>query len=303
MKNDNYVDQQERRDKMFKKRNFFVVIFLIILITISTLFVKDNIKKFDQTTNLEGSQASEGLKKSQTSLTTESKKSSQSSITKENVTIKSKKILSIGDSITYFDNKKVPVGKITGYQQVFRNAGAIVDSYGVPGATYKEYSETMSKKKHGSLYQDIVLTKKVSIKDHDYITLFAGTNDVSSNLVIGDANSLDNPKTTTGAFNLILKYLKEQTNAEIIVFSPIYTSNHNARPEEDMEKVVSELRKVSVLNQVEYVDIYHNFEINDASSEKYLYDQLHPNNRGMKLIGEKMLEEILNNQRVVSSDE
>ncbi len=201
-----------------------------------------------------------------------------------------KKILSIGDSMTYLDNKSVSIGKIIGYQQVFRRQGAIVDSYGVSGATYKQYTKDLSIRKHGSLYEDVAIRKKANVKDHDYITVFAGTNDVSSNFIIGDFSSLDNPRTTLGGFNLLLQYLKETTNAKIVVFSPIYTSDHEKRPQEDMEKLVSELAKVAQLNKVEFIDIYHNFEINEKTSERYLYDKLHPNNQGMKVLGEKMLQ-------------
>lgn len=217
----------------------------------------------------------------------------------ENI-LKDKKVLCIGDSMTYLDNKEIRVGKIIGYQQVFRNEGAVVDSYGISGATFKQYSKEMSKREHGSLYDDVVLKKKANVKDHDYITIFAGTNDISSNFIIGDHSTLDNPKTTLGAFNLLLNYLKEQTNARIIVFSPIYTSNLKERPKEDMEKLVKELRYVAELNQIEFIDIYHNFEINQKTSEKYLYDKLHPNNKGMVLIGEEMVD-VIKNPRLVES--
>lgn len=215
----------------------------------------------------------------------------------ENI-LKDKKILCIGDSMTYLDNKEIRGGKIIGYQQAFRNEGAIVDSYGISGATFKQYSKEMSTREHGSLYDDLVLNKKANIKDHDYITIFAGTNDISTNFIIGDHSTLDNPKTTLGAFNLLLNYLKETTNARIVVFSPIYTSNLKERPKEDMEKLVEEMRYVTHLNQIEFVDIYHHFEINHKTSEKYLYDKLHPNNEGMDLIGEEMVE-VLKTPRLV----
>lgn len=302
MKND--IEGLVGENKRMKKKKWFIFISLLtgvsIIVGASIIYRHIEALKNDEEEVGEIETVSNGALVNGNNSTNTSEsvmKTSESTVPKskeepESNSLKGRKILCIGDSMTYLDNKEISVGKIIGYQQVFRNEGAVVDSYGISGSTFKQYSEEMSKRKHNSLYDDVVLKKKANIKDHDYITIFAGTNDISSNFIIGDHSTLDNPKTTLGAFNLLLNYLKERTNARIVVFSPIYTSNLKDRPKEDMEKLVEEMRYVTHLNQIEFVDMYHHFEINQETSEKYLYDKLHPNNKGMALIGEEMAEVI-----------
>lgn len=198
-----------------------------------------------------------------------------------------KSILTIGDSITWLDGNKIKdVGLITGYQQVLREEGATVFAYGNSGGTYRLYNEK-STRQHRSIYKEIVEGKLINFSNLDIITLFGGTNDVGAGKNFGTPVSKD-PNETLGALNLLIDYLKTQ-NPDAIIFlcSPIYSSKEN-RTEKNMEELNQGLSEVAVLKGIEYVDMYHDFDINKDTSAEFLYDGLHPNSLGMRAIGERM---------------
>lgn len=206
-----------------------------------------------------------------------------------------KNILFIGDSITWLDGHTVNeesknVGEIIGFQDIFRNNEYNVSSYGVSGSTYRIKND-QSQREHGSLYTDVVEDKKVDVSNKRVIVLFAGTNDIEVGPNYGDINSTSTD-TTLGALNLMLDYIhNENKEAKIYVVSPIYSSLEN-RPVEQLQDLTNKMRDVSKKHDATYIDLYDNGKINKETSEKYLYDGLHPNNEGMKVIGKKMFESI-----------
>lgn len=206
-----------------------------------------------------------------------------------------KNVLFIGDSITWLDGHEANEdsedhSNIVGFQEDFRKNNYSVTSYGVSGSTYRIQTD-QSKRSHRSLYTDIVEDKKVDLSNKQVIVLFAGTNDIEVGPNYGDVNSTSTD-TTLGALNLMLDYIhNENKEAKIYVVSPIYSSLEN-RPIEQLQELTNKMRDVSKKNDVTYIDLYDNGKINKETSGKYLYDGLHPNNEGMKVIGEELLKKI-----------
>ena len=198
------------------------------------------------------------------------------------------KVLTIGDSITWLDGQTVSdVGVITGYQEQLRQAGAIVENKGNSGATYRQYDAATSDQNHGSLYDDIV-TAKFDVANYDIVTLFGGTNDVGRGWVKGAAND-GNPKTTLGALTEIIRYIRKANPAvEIYLFTPIF-SGLASRPVAKMEDMVSGVISVANYFSIPSHDMYHQGGIGWDNYTYNLYDGLHPNNNGMRVVGTKFL--------------
>ena len=254
-------------EKMFKKKNRYIVIgviavFLLSLLVIELFINKNEAEDYVETNNQETNISS----------------------------MNDMSILTLGDSITWLDGNKVSgVESIVGYQQVLRETGATVFSYGVYGGTYSQKQNLSGKVK--SIYQEIVINKTVNFSNLDTIILFGGTNDIGTNMPLGSVDSQDS-YTTLGAINLIIDYLRlNNPNADIILCSPIYSSRENRLPAV-MEQFISDLEKLSEKKNVYFVDMYNDLEIYESSANFLLYDGLHPNNFGMEIIGNKIKESI-----------
>lgn len=254
-------------EKMFKKKNRYIVIgviavFLLSLLVIELFVNKNEAEDYVETNNQETNISS----------------------------MNDMSILTLGDSITWLDGNKVSgVESIIGYQQVLRETGATVFSYGVYGGTYSQKQNSSGKVK--SIYQEIVINKTVNFSNLDTIILFGGTNDIGTNTPLGSVDSQDS-YTTLGAINLIIDYLRlNNPNADIILCSPIYSSRENRLPAV-MEQFISDLEKLSEKKNVYFVDMYNDLEIYESSANFLLYDGLHPNNFGMEIIGNKIKESI-----------
>lgn len=254
-------------EKMFKKKNRYIVIgviavFLLSLLVIELFINKNEAEDYVETNNQETNISS----------------------------MNDMSILTLGDSITWLDGNKVSgVESIIGYQQVLRETGATIFSYGVYGGTYSQKQNSSGKVK--SIYQEIVINKTVNFSNLDTIILFGGTNDIGMNMPLGSVDSQDS-YTTLGAINLIIDYLRlNNPNADIILCSPIYSSRENRLPAV-MEQFISDLEKLSEKKNVYFVDMYNDLEIYESSANFLLYDGLHPNNFGMEIIGNKIKESI-----------
>ncbi len=205
--------------------------------------------------------------------------------------LENKSIVTIGDSITWLDGNIVnDVGEVTGYQQLLREDGATVYSYGLAGGTYR-LKNGLSARNHRSIYKEVVEQRLVNFSNVDIVTLFGGTNDVGVGLNLGKPTSTD-PNETLGALNLLIDDIKmNHPTTKIYLFTPIYSTKGN-RPEKEMERLIAGFKEVAQIKQVKFIDLYHDFPISKETSQRYLYDGLHPNSDGMRIIGERMKEEI-----------
>lgn len=207
--------------------------------------------------------------------------------------IQSKNIAVVGDSITWLHGQTVDgVGEIIGYQQKLIDAGANVFSYGNSGATYRLYDSDISNMEHGSLYKDIVLDEKIDFSKMDVLTLFGGTNDTARGDNFGIIDS-DDPKTTFGAVNQIIKYaLRKNKKLNIYIFSPIQSTTAS-RPRSKMIELCAGLEQISNFYSIPFKNMYFEGGINSINDDTYLYDKLHPNNLGMSLIGDLFVKKIM----------
>ena len=196
--------------------------------------------------------------------------------------------LTIGDSITWLDGQTVNnVGTITGYQSQLVNSGAEVTNKGNSGATYRKYVSGVSDMQHGSIYDDIV-TDQFDVTPYDVITLFGGTNDIGRGWNRGTDDSTD-PNTTVGALRGIVDYIRANNpKAKIIILSPIQSSLAS-RPKAKMLEIADACKMISEEYSIKFVDMQRSGGIGKGNFDTLLYDELHPNNDGMEIIGKRFV--------------
>lgn len=204
-----------------------------------------------------------------------------------------KKILTVGDSITWLDKEHVTgQGTLIGYQEQFRKFSDVVINQGNSGATYRQYVPGISDMNHGSIYNDIV-TNNFDVSPYDIITLFGGTNDIGRGLNLGTVGSIEDtefdPKTTLGALRGIIEYIRANNpDCEIYIMTPI-RSGLATRPYDKMEQLADGIKGVSYMYGIPCIDLLREGGIGKGNYSVYLYDDLHPNNKGFELIGKRMV--------------
>ncbi|MBP1039978.1 SGNH/GDSL hydrolase family protein [Vagococcus sp. BWB3-3] len=207
--------------------------------------------------------------------------------------LEGKKVAVIGDSITELDGKTVKnVGSIIGYQEVFRQQGATVVTYGYSGATYALYDKKISAGEHRSIY-DMIVKAKVDFKDVDLVTLFGGTNDVGGGYPLGTVTD-KTAATTLGGLRGIIDYIKSNNpKCEIVVFTPIQRTDRD-NLQEKMDAMALGIMEVAKSYELATDNLMENSGITNESGNqaKYTYDKLHPNSEGMALVGQRMAEVI-----------
>jgi len=201
----------------------------------------------------------------------------------------------IGDSITWLDGNSTAYtnGNAIGYQEQARLTGATVMSYGVSGATYRQYDSTISNQFHYSLYDDIVLNNLHDFSNSEIAALFGGHNDIGRNLNLGTLQPKGgtfDPKTTLGAIQAIIEYIYDNKNdVKLILATPIVGQSYS---DEDMSALNQALKAVADLYSIRFVNLNKTSGINDLTHNLYQYDGLHPNNLGMVNIGKQFVSEI-----------
>lgn len=210
----------------------------------------------------------------------------------DNLKLKDKKILCIGDSITWLDghtSNSFENGNtiLVGYQEQLRIQGATVTSMGHSGATIRKYLST-DDIEHGSLVDDIK-NNNYDVTGYDIITIFAGTNDVGRGLklgVIGDENDNDfDENTTLGALRSIIEYIRNNNpTSTIYIITPI-KSGLTSRPFNKMKQLSEAVKEVSNLYGIKNIDLFNKSGIGKGNYNTFLYDLLHPNNIGFEKIG------------------
>lgn len=207
--------------------------------------------------------------------------------------LEGKKVAVIGDSITELDGKTIKnVGSIVGYQEVFRQQGASVVTYGYSGATYALYDKKISAGEHRSIY-DMIVKAKVDFKDVDLVTLFGGTNDVGRGYSLGTVTD-KTAATTLGGLRGIIDYIKSNNpKCQIVVFTPIQRTDGD-NLQEKMDAMALGIMEVAKSYELATDNLMENSGITNESGNqaKYTYDKLHPNSEGMALVGQRMAEVI-----------
>lgn len=201
--------------------------------------------------------------------------------------LQNKRVLLIGDSITWLDGTTDPNRNngetVIGWQQSLRDLGATIINKAQSGHTYRKYVEGVSNLEHGSLYDDIV-EGVYNPTDIDMVLMVAGTNDVGRGLQLGTVGGTD-PNNTLDAMCMIIEYLfSKNKELELYIVTPPFRQNSQS----DMALLVPKLKDVALYYNLPFYDNYHEGNINNLNITTYLYDSVHPNNKGMALIGSKI---------------
>lgn len=212
-----------------------------------------------------------------------------------------KKILCLGDSLTWLDGQSGGYGGSTnmvGYQARLRKRGADVRSYGWSGYPYADLTdENPSYGIHNK-----VVTDALDVTGYDMVILMGGLNDMLYNAPLGTASSDYNSPNIVGdsfngAISGIIKYIRDNnptckiyicTMTPSEALSRTYTKNHTYR-----EAVFQN----GEFWQVPVIDLYTlvNAHPYDDSFDELFYDVTHPNAKGMIRIGEAIAHFIENN--------
>lgn len=197
-------------------------------------------------------------------------------------------IMAFGDSLTYGYGDKNEEGYVTGLERELNDSGSndkfTIWNYGIVG------QET-----DGVLKQlnDVRILSKLD--QADYFIVFIGTNDlINSNG--GDLRPVNDKKIKQAKSeykkNLeeILAILeKESKDAPILVLG-LYNPYQN---QEQVEKHIDEWDRLivdTVRNDDRITFVPTNDLFKNKEKKKYFSDQLHPNERGYKLITERILD-------------
>lgn len=209
--------------------------------------------------------------------------------------LQGKQVTVIGDSITEIDGQTIEkVGEIIGYQEVLREQEATVTSFGYSGATYSLNDPSVTKTKHSSLY-DKVVTDKIDFKKSDLVIVFGGTNDVGRGYPLGTSKE-ENNKTAIGGLRGIIDYIqKDNPQTQIFIFTPI--KRVGQEHDKKLATLSQEIIKVGEEYQLPVDNLFLTSGITLENQQEFLYDGLHPNSKGMALIGQEMNRFIEKNQQ------
>jgi lysophospholipase L1-like esterase len=205
-----------------------------------------------------------------------------------------KRIATFGDSITWLDGKTVPEYDngntvIVGYQHYMRQMGAIVDNFGHSG-------DTLGRRSDGTgCILDVIRSK--TFENYDIVTIFGGTNDVGTNTPFGvvgtESDTAFDETTSFGALRSAIEYIRSSNpKCRIYLLTPI-RSNRPTRPVEKMEEISEGIRQIGKMYSCPVIDMLTESGIGKGTYDTYLYDGLHPNNDGFKVMGEYICSQLL----------
>lgn len=207
-----------------------------------------------------------------------------------------KKVLAIGDSLTWLNNRQGYDGsnRFWGWQKTVERAGYQVTSAGYNGAAVGDDGV------HDSIYTEVV-TNTLTVSGYDYIILFAGTNDNLYGIPLGAAintyyKSTFDATEFIDAFAGLLRYFRTQNNnAKIIVCTPA-KSEAAARNYNYAVQYADAIRDLADVYGCYVCDLFRDMNVSPDTGNftEYFYDNTHPNRAGMERIGKHMLHAVQN---------
>ena len=208
------------------------------------------------------------------------------------------KILCIGDSVTWLDGRGTYGGTthMVGYQGVLRKAGYEVYTAGFSGYPYTEgcHEQETPETKY-SIYNEIV-NKEYNVSGYDLIILAGGLNDMLYSAPIGDrptdySNRTFDSETFNGAIGGIIDYIRENNPSAKIVICTTTKSEALTRVFGRAYSYNSEIEYNSIFWSAKLCNLFRDMNVQPTydNFDMYFYDSTHPNNDGMKLIGNQML--------------
>ena len=204
--------------------------------------------------------------------------------------ITKKKILCIGDSVTWLDGRGTYGGTthMVGYQGVLRKDGYEVYTAGFSGYPYTEgcHEQETSTVKY-SIYNEIV-NKEYDVTGYDIIILAGGLNDMLYSAPIGNrptdfSNRTFDSETFNGAIGGIIDYIRENNSTAKIVICTTTKSEALTRVWIRSSAYNEEIEYNSVFWSAKLCDLFRNVNVQPTydNFDVYFYDSTHPNNDGM----------------------
>ncbi len=210
-----------------------------------------------------------------------------------------KKILAIGDSLTWLDGRQNYGGMayFSGWQRQLRLAGYDVISAGWSGYPYATGLDVVDGVDY-SIYKEIV-TNVYDVSGYDYIILFGGTNDVLYGGALGDrpttyTNRTFDASKFNGALGAIISYIRTNNSTAKIILASFPKSEAASRIFANAKSRVDEIEYNAEFWSCYYKDIFKEMNVQPSYDQfdLYFYDSTHPNFDGMQKIGKLMLDAI-----------
>lgn len=193
--------------------------------------------------------------------------------------------LTLGDSIT----------KANGYQPIVKERLGFskVDNKGINGQTMA-YQKT-----NKSTYY---IGKDINYKQYDLVTIFIGTNDFRYNKKLGKlSNNEYDQATFIGAYQLLIeKILKSNKDIDLVLITPLqrskdgYDINFTNEAGYKLIDYVNAIKDLGKKYSLPVLDLYSNSGFTNNTLSVYTRDNLHPNEKGYKIIAQKMYSFLLN---------
>ena len=208
-----------------------------------------------------------------------------------------KKILAIGDSLTWLDGRSNNYGgmpRFSGWQRQLRLAGYDVISAGFSGNPYATGLDIVDGVDY-SIYKEIV-TKAYDVTGYDMVILFGGTNDVLYNGALGDrptdySNRTFDASKFNGALGAIISYIRTNNTTARILLASFPKSEAASRVYPNAKSRVDEIEYNADFWSCKYVNVWADLNVQPTYDgfDQFFYDATHANFLGMERIGQIML--------------
>lgn len=208
-----------------------------------------------------------------------------------------KKILAIGDSLTWLDGRSGSYGGMSyfsGWQRQLRLAGHDVISAGFSGYPYATGLDIVDSVDY-SIYKEIV-TNAYDVSGYDMVILFGGTNDVLYNGALGDrptdySNRTFDASKFNGALGAIISYIRTNNTTALILLASFPKSEAASRIYVNAKSRVDEIEYNADFWSCKYVNVWAEMNVQPTYDgfDQFFYDTTHTNFLGMERIGQIML--------------
>ena len=193
-----------------------------------------------------------------------------------------KKILAIGDSLTWLDGRSNNYGgmpRFSGWQRQLRLAGYDVISAGFSGNPYATGLDIVDGVDY-SIYKEIV-TKAYDVTGYDMVILFGGTN----------ANRTFDASKFNGALGAIISYIRTNNTTARILLASFPKSEAASRVYPNAKSRVDEIEYNADFWSCKYVNVWADLNVQPTYDgfDQFFYDATHANFLGMERIGQIML--------------
>lgn len=216
--------------------------------------------------------------------------------------LKDKKIVFLGDSITFGTGEGFTDDRYVYWKQLGKNEGCEVFGYGISGTRIAKQN-TEHQKAHETDWDSYYFRTRVSEMepDADVVVVFGGTNDYGhGDAALGSMEDRTDDTFYGALHNLYNDLLEKYPNATIIIMTPLHRLNENQayndlgiRNQTNLEGYVNIIQKVAAYYGFPVLDLYRTAGINpemELIRAMYMPDGVHPSNAGHTLIYRRLRE-------------